>query len=249
MAGIFNALGRTLGATLRKGKWVLQSAVGNSEDALRAEHEAGRDMAQQLVQERALDPHPDIGRFLNQVGDSLVRRVRDKRRRFSFRTLAAAERNAFALPGGYVFITRPLLEMCEFATNEVAFILAHEMAHVIHGHAMDRVRTAWLMTAARYAMPMRGLVGGALWGQFNQLLSKAYSRDQELEADLLGVQLLHSAGFDPSGSRQLLLRLQTNSVPIQGIDVYFSTHPPFPERLAQIQKYLDSMRATSNESR
>jgi Zn-dependent protease with chaperone function len=130
--------------------------------------------------------------------------------------------------------------MCEFATNEVAFVLAHEMAHVIHGHAMERMRTAWLMTAARYAMPMRGLLGMAVWGQFSELLGKAYSRDQEFEADLLGVQLTHSAGFDPGGGRQLLLRLQFNSVPIQGADVYFSTHPPFPERVAQIQKYIDN---------
>jgi predicted Zn-dependent protease len=240
MAGILETLGRALGATFRKGKWVFSTAVGTSDDALRDEHEAGRDLAQQVIQSRPLDPHPDIARFLNEVGDRLVSRVRDKRRRFSFRTLGGPECNAFALPGGYVFVTRPLLEMCAFATNEVAFILAHEMAHVLHGHAMDRMRTAWLMTAARFAVPVRGLVGMAVWSQFSDLVGKAYSRDQELEADLLGVQLLHSAGFDPAGARELLTRLQSTTTPLGGVAEYFSTHPPFPERVAQIQKYIDS---------
>ena len=199
MAGFFNSIGKTLGATFRKGRWVITTAVGSGAERCCAEQEAGRDLAQALVQERELDTHPEVARFLGQVGDRLVSRVRNKARRFSIRTLTGPERNAFALPGGYVFVTRPLLEMCEFATDEIAFILAHEMAHVIHGHAMERVRTAWLMTAARYAMPLRGLVGSALWGQFSELLTKAYSRDDELAADLLGVQLTHSAGFDPVG--------------------------------------------------
>ena len=64
---------------------------------------------------------------------------------------------------------------------------------------------------------------------------------RELEADLLGVQPSHSAGFDPAGGRQLLSRLYTGSPPIEGVDVWFSTHPPFPERLGQIQKYLDGV--------
>src|SRR5256885_1162587 len=104
MAGILHSLGRTLGATLRKGKWVFETAVGNPEDALRAEHEAGRDIAQQLVQEQPLDSHPDVARYVNEVGDRLLSRVRDKRRRFSFRVLSGPEANAFALPGGYVFV-------------------------------------------------------------------------------------------------------------------------------------------------
>jgi beta-barrel assembly-enhancing protease len=239
MAGFFFDLGRSLRSGLRKGQWVFDSVTGSEADALRAEYEAGRDLAQALLGEMRLDNHPEVVRFLEQVGARLADRVRNKQRRFSFRSLWTSERNAFALPGGFIFATRPLLELCGWDVDEVAFILAHEMAHVLHGHAMERITNGWVLAAAGRAVRL-SWAGSLLLQQATEMVHKAYSRDQELDADLLGVQLSQSAGFDPHGGKRLLCRLQANAVPDSPLDVYFATHPSFPDRIANVNQYLES---------
>src|SRR5262249_49318825 len=154
-----------------------------------------RDLAQTLLQQVAVETDPDVVRFLQEIGTRLAGRVRNRQRRWCYRAVRAAERNAFALPGGFIFVTRPLLELCEWDRDETAFVLAHEMAHVLRGHAMERVMNGWALTAAGRALPLRGLAGAFLWQQASQLVTLAYSREQELDADSLGVQLSHSAEF------------------------------------------------------
>ena len=238
MAGFFYNLGRSFRSSLHKGKWMLNAATGSEADTIRAEAEVGRDMARAILEKMPLDPDPHAADLLASVGARLASRVRNRQRRFFFRTLLTPERNAFALPGGHVFITRALLDLCAWDPDETAFILAHEMAHVLRGHAMERIMNAWMLTAARRALPLGGLAGAWIFQQASELVHRAYSRDQELDADMLGVQLAHSGGYDPHAAPRVLRRLQTSAVPDSPFDGYFATHPPFPERLANLNKYL-----------
>jgi predicted Zn-dependent protease len=236
MAGFFYNLGKMVGPSLRKGKWVFQSLAGSEADALQAEFEVGRDLARTLTREMTLDADPEAQQLLDELGSRLASCVRDRRRKFSFRLVQTAEVNAFALPGGFIFVTRPLLELCGWDRAEMAFILGHEMAHVLKGHAMERIMNGWALTAAGRAVPLAGWAGALLLRQINELLRQAYSRDQELDADLLGARLMHSAGFEPDGAVRLLRRLQGSSPDDPALSSYFASHPPFAVRVENVNR-------------
>jgi beta-barrel assembly-enhancing protease len=238
MAGLFYRLGKALGPALRQGKWVFDSVTGSEADAVRAEGPAGRDLARALLRQMPADPDPEVGRYLGQMGACLAGRVRARGRRFQFFAVAVGGRNAFALPGGYVFVTRPLLESCRWDNDEVAFVLGHEMGHVLRGHAMERVVNGWALFAARRALPVGGIAAGWLLSQAAELVHQAYSREQELDADSVGVQLARSAGFDPRGAVRLLSRLRAEIAAGDALDDYFAAHPPLEVRIGQISRSL-----------
>jgi predicted Zn-dependent protease len=100
-----------------------------------------------------------------------------------------------------------------------------------------------MLFAAQRALPVGGIAAAWLVGQARELVHKAYSREQELDADLLGVQLAHSAGFDPRGAVGLLSRLLAEANPGDPLNTYFATHPPFEVRIAQVNRYLESVTA------
>src|SRR5438034_8355826 len=131
MPGFFYNLGKTLGQGVRKANWVFRSLAGSDADAVRAEHAVGRDLAQAFVREATLDPDPAVGQWLDELGGRLAGCVTDRQRAFRFQAVLAPEVNAFALPGGFVFVTRPLLQLTGGDAGETAFVLGHEMGHVI----------------------------------------------------------------------------------------------------------------------
>jgi predicted Zn-dependent protease len=239
MGGFFFNLGRTVGSGLRKGKWFWQSVAGSEDEALQAEFAVGRDLAWGLLRQLPADTDPAAVRLLDELNGRLSACVRDRRRQFCACPLKAPEVNAFALPGGFVFVTRPLLELCGHDPHEVAFILAHEMAHVLHGHAMERIMQGWMLDAAGRVMPVRGVAGAWLLQQASELIHKAYSRDQELEADALGARLARAAGYDARAALRLLGRLPSAG-PQSALDPYFATHPPVADRLANLNRLLQS---------
>lgn len=238
MSGFFFNLGRRVGSTMKQGNWLVESLTGSEADVLKAEQEVGEDLARTMLSQMPPDDDPEVARFLNECGALLAARVREPGRTFHFLALRTKEANAFALPGGYVFATLPLLELCNWDAHEVSFVLGHEMGHVLHGHAMQRVMQGLLVSTAGRLMPLRGLVGGLVFSQAAELVLKAYSRDQELDADLLGVRLVHSAGLDSRGAARLLARMASVPTTADTLMVYFATHPPFEERIAQINRYL-----------
>lgn len=238
MSGFFFNLGRGLGSSLRQGNWLLESLTGSEADVLKAEQEVGEDLARTMLSQMPPDDDPEVARFLNECGSLLAGRVRVPGRRFYFRAVRSKEANAFALPGGFVFATIPLLELCNWDAHEVCWVLGHEMGHILHGHTMQRVMQGLMVQTAGRLMPLRGLVGGLVFSQAAELVMKAYSRDQELDADLLGVKLSHSAGLDPRGASRLLVRMSAVPTTSGTLAVYFATHPPFEERIAQINRYI-----------
>ena len=123
MSGLFYNLGRMLRPHVRKAQWVWQSAAGSDADAIRLEHDVGQDLARDIRQQLKPDPDPQIAHLLNDVGSRLAGCVANELRTFSFETFLGGEPNAFALPGGYIFASRSLVELCTRNQDEVAFIL------------------------------------------------------------------------------------------------------------------------------
>jgi len=240
VSGFFYNLGRKVGPKVRKAKWLWQSIAGSEADAIKVEHEVGQDLAREIRRQLELDLEPQARQILNEAGNRLSACVANKSRKFSFETIKGVEPNAFALPGGFIFVTRSLMELCRWNKNEVAFILGHEMGHIIKGHAMARIISNSAIATASRAAPIRGVLAGWLRNVGVQFLESAYSQDLESEADKLGVRLAAAAGYDPNACVRLLLRLAKLSPPIGQFDLgsYFSSHPPFKVRIQNINNFL-----------
>jgi predicted Zn-dependent protease len=183
---------------------------------------------------------PQAQTLLNDIIGRLSQATERPSERYQVTILNSPVVNAFALPNGNIYITRGILVLAN-DTSEIASVLAHEMAHVITRHAVDRqelertatlvnrVRTDVLQDSAARTMNVQGRVAIA-----------SFSRQQELEADALSVRIIARAGFDPYGAtrfldslgrttaiRAALLGVNPNA---QGMDIT-ATHPAAPERI------------------
>jgi predicted Zn-dependent protease len=240
VSSIFYNLGKKAGPKVRKVKWIWQSMTGSEADAIKIENEVGRDLACEIRNQVKLDQNPNTKQIVNETGLHLAKCVANRFRTFSFEIMKGVESNAFALPGGFIFITTPLVELCSESRDELAFILGHEMAHVIRGHAMKRIISDSATNIASHAVPIRGQLSGWLRRVGIQFLENAYSQELETEADKLGVRLSGAAGYNPKASKQLLGRLAKNNLPENQSDLssYFSSHPPFEARIRNINQML-----------
>jgi len=240
VSSLFYNLGKMVGPKVRKAKWIWQSMTGSEADAIKLENEVGRDLAREIRNQLELDHKPETAQILNEIGPRLAERVASRFRTFNFEIVKSAEPNAFALPGGFIFLTGSLVELCNCDRDELAFILGHEMSHVIRGHAMKRIISNSAINAASHAIPMRGQLSRWLRKVGVQFLENAYSQDFESQADKLGVRLADAAGYNPKASVQLLRRLANLSFSESKFELgsYFSSHPPFEVRIRDINHLL-----------
>lgn len=246
MAGsLFYNLGKMVGSKVHKTKWIWESLTGVAGDAIRLEERVGSDLAREARNQLRIDSDPQIARMLNDIGAHLAGRVADKRRSFRFEAFSAGEPNAFALPGGFIFVSRSILSLCHEDVGQVAFILAHEMGHVISGHALERVLTNSAISAVSRAVPGRGVLGPWLHKVGVRFLETAYSRDCELDADRLAIRLMLAAGYDGQAGITLLeslANLKETSDPLS-LGQYFSTHPSFDLRIDSVRRLLEKSQA------
>ena len=143
-SGSLPKIGQRLGEKSRKpvrqARWVMAWATGTEEDALEAERDYGRECTRDFVAQFPGEVSERDRELVESIGGKLAAAVKDRRRRFSFSPVPGPAANAYALPGGFVFITAPLLELCGRDPDEIAFFLAHEVGHVVCGHARDQLR-------------------------------------------------------------------------------------------------------------
>ena len=235
MAGFFYELGKMVGPGLRKAGWVYRSVAGTEAEAARAEYAVGRDLARALTEQLEVERDPAVAALLDDLGARLTGCLKQPRA-FAFRAVHSAEVNAFALPGGFVFVTRGLLDFSGGDRDELAFVLGHEMAHVVRRHAIDRLLAHSVLGAAIRRLTPGGLLQRPLAGLAGTLLNRGYSREQELEADRLGVRLVHCAGLDTTAAARLLARLQALAGDVSVMGSYLSSHPPAAVRIGQLKR-------------
>jgi beta-barrel assembly-enhancing protease len=238
LSNLFYNIGRHVGPHVRKAKWLWLSLSGNKTDAVKIESYVGNDLVTQIRNQLIPDHDKQIEEILNRTGTRLSRCVANRLRTFSFELVSDNEPNAFALPGGFIFITRRLVELCEHNEDELAFILAHEMAHVIRGHAIDRIiGSSAIKIASGVAIPNKPL---AVWLRklSLQFLESTYSQQLESQADRLGVYLAQTAGYNPQSAIKMLSRLAEVKPDQINIGRYFSSHPPFGVRISDIKRQV-----------
>jgi len=168
---------------------------------------------------------------------------------YHFTTLNSAVENAFAVPGGYVYITRQLMGIMN-DESELAFAIGHETGHIAANHHQRRKSAATTNSILGVLGSVLGaVVGGNVFGnmisqsaqQFSKMRFLSFGRDQEYQADVLGIRYMTAAGYDPGGSATMLAQLTRTSAleaRLQGdrnrsTPEWASTHPLSENRMAQ----------------
>ena len=198
----------------------------------------GRDVASRLLGAAPLVPNPGLQRYVNHVGRWLAAQTERPDLPWQFGVLDAPEVNAFAVPGGTVFITRGLLERMK-SEAELAGVLGHEIVHVLKKHHLKAIQKGAQTALAGDAMStaIRDRAGPArdkLIAFGTEMYSRGLDKSDELEADRLGVVLAARAGYDAYGLPSVLQTLQAMSAQDSALALMFKTHPAPGERLDAI---------------
>lgn len=229
------ALGTWLGLRARKpvrqAQWIWSSLAGTEDESIQAEFEYGKECARAFMEQFPANASRSDQKFASHIGSMVADAVQDSRRKFHFQVAVSPVANAFALPGGFVFITSSLLQLCRYDRDETAFLLGHEIAHILKGHAKDHMTANAFLDAVMSRMPAAGQM-------LRHVVSKGYSRILELEADKEGARLAVAAGFDGRASVRALERLAQGSPDPAGLSEYLSSHPPLSERVRELEKML-----------
>ncbi len=182
-------------------------------------------------------PDENLQNYVNQIGQRMARVCHRPDLSYYFAAVEEEGANAIAVPGGYVFITKGLLEELK-SESQLAAVLAHEVGHVVARDTMAAISRQIGMTAllaAAVASDAPPQVAGAT-GFISSVLTLQYSREDEKDADLTGLSYMAQAGYDPNGmveTMKILQELQT----VRPIE-FFSTHPNPESRIAYLQERI-----------
>jgi Zn-dependent protease with chaperone function len=199
----------------------------------------GRSAARELLGQKSVCSDPELQRAVNEIGARLVGGLGSTSYRFTLRVLDDPDVNAFALPGGYVFVNRGLIEQAENGF-EVAGVLSHEMQHVLLRHGLHNVaRQAGLMMILRFVLGDAGAFEQFLMLNAAELVSMSFSRDQEAAADREGLELMYATSMDVSGLPIFLDKMAEKEGAGGELLGFISTHPGSRERAAALRALIE----------
>lgn len=203
----------------------------------------GRNIAKAISQEYKISNSPyDIQR-VQEIADQIVKVIDRQELSYYFYVILEDEKgeshiNAFSLPGGYVYIFKELLDILD--DDELAFVIAHEVGHIVSRHHIKRLQAAMgynLLLIASTQAPADPEFSRGLSFAIAQMLV-AYSREDEFNADELAVKYSRLAGFDPKAGIEVQEKLyQEGKKKLHPIS-YFRTHPYTAQRIRRIKERL-----------
>jgi predicted Zn-dependent protease len=191
---------------------------------------------------------PDLQAFLDKIGHSLVAQVGPTSFDFKFYLIKGSDPNAFAIPGGYIFVTTGLLVLAE-NEQEIAGVLGHEIAHVMERHVAQMIERSKRLSIATIAAVVAGiLLGGGgnaseaaatMAMATSEALTLKYTRENEVDADHNGLHYVIKAGYDPKGLINFLNKINKISLAsAPKIPSYLSTHPVTESRISLLENLL-----------
>lgn len=193
---------------------------------------------------------PELNRLVDTIGHRLAAASDRPNLPWHFTIIDTPMVNAMALPGGYIYVTRGMMERIN-SEDELAGVLGHEITHVTARHAAQQMSRAQL---AQLGMVLGSVIAGPqatqTFGQLAELgvnlLFLRYSRGQESQADLVGTEYAAKAGFNPVGvERMLTTLLRLDKHPAAGIEQYFQSHPNPGRRIRDVQGALKKIAQTN----
>jgi predicted Zn-dependent protease len=206
----------------------------------------GKQMAQEVERQAKIVDDPIIAEYVNRVGQNLVRNS-DAKVPFTIKVIDAEDINAFALPGGFFFVNTGVLLNADNEA-EMAGVMAHEIAHVAARHGTRQATRGEIAQVASIA-PLIVLGGWAGYGAYQAMGLLVpmgflkFNRNFESEADMLGLEYIYKAGYDPTAFVDFFEKVQSLEKTKPGtMSKLFSSHPPTDDRIKHsqetIQKYL-----------
>jgi predicted Zn-dependent protease len=211
--------------------------------SLEKEIALGKQLAQEVERSSKLIDDPIVTEYVNRVGQNLVRNS-DARVPFTIKVIDSDEVNAFALPGGFFYVNSGLI-LRAHSEAELAGVMAHEIAHVAARHGTKNATKGDIMQLASIPAMIFIPYGWAGYGIYQgmnlaiPLTFLKFSRDDERQADYLGLEYMYKAGYDPNAYISFFERIQADEKRRPGtIAKVFSSHPPTPERIERTQKEI-----------
>jgi predicted Zn-dependent protease len=231
--------------------------TGEREFSLMSEQQEvaiGQEMDAQITREMGLYDNPGLQAYVSDVGQRLAQASERPHLPWKFSIVDSPAINAFALPGGYIYLTRGIMPFLADET-ELAGVLGHEIGHVTARHAAQQYSRA---TGAQLglalgsifvpaARPFGGLAEAGLG-----LLFLKHGRDDELQADALGVRYASRSGWDPAGVAGMLStldRISDSGDDRRGVPNWLSTHPAPADRVEEVQAAIQEARAETSPTR
>jgi predicted Zn-dependent protease len=220
--------------------------------SLEKEMALGKQLAQEVQRQAKVVDDPLIAEYINRIGQNLVRNS-DAKVPFTFQVIEGDSPNAFALPGGYIFVYTALLKIAD-EEDEVAAAMAHEIAHVAARHMTRQATKSQIASLA--GIPVGVILGGGIGGAVIRQGANVgvptaflhFTRRDESEADYLGVQYLYAAGYDPNGAISILEKLESLQRKQPGtVARIFSTHPMDATRIQKTEEEIGRILPAKDE--
>src|SRR5256884_7735509 len=204
----------------------------------------GKQLAQEVERQAKIVDDPVIAEYVNRVGQNLVRNS-DAKVPFTIKVIDAEEINAFALPGGFFFVNTGVMLNAD-SEAEMAGVMAHEIAHVAARHGTRQATRGQIINYASIPLIfMGGWTGYAIRqgaGLAIPLGFLTFSRGFEAEADMLGLEYMYKAGYDPTSFVDFFEKIQTLEKKKPGtLSKVFSTHPMTDDRIKNSQKSIQDI--------
>lgn len=206
----------------------------------------GREMAAIILANRKASTDMALNRYVNLVGQTIVRQANRPELFFHFAVIQSPEINAYAMPGGYIFVTTSALKLMQNEA-ELAGVLAHEIAHVTERHIVEALKIRAdddsMIAVVGKIVGSRAETANVLFYQaidhaFDILYSKGLAVDDEYNADRQGLYLTAFAGYDASAYYRFLERIST--VVAENSGELSSTHPAFAERISRLKTLIEN---------
>jgi len=207
------------------------------------EAELGTQYSQQINAQLPIVSDPEVNRYINLLGSSLARVADNRSLQWRFYVVDSREVNAFAVPGGFVYVNRGLIERAT-RMNHLAGVLGHEIGHVTRRHSVKQMQSAQranagLTLACILTRVCENQAAGAAIQIGGSALFAKFSRDDERQADEEGVAYLLRAGIDPRGIPDMFrILIEERKRRPAGVDAWFSTHPLEEDRLQETEALI-----------
>ncbi len=205
------------------------------------EVQIGKDLSSSLLGATPLVDDPAVQNYVNQIGRWLALQTERADLPWTFAVIDTDTVNAFAAPGGYVFVTRGLFLMLRNEA-ELAGVIGHEISHVVRRHhlvAIQKQMRAGLATdVAGMLLDYDSEMVDVLVGAGMELYGKGLDREDELKADSMGVVVAARSGYDAYGLPAMLMTLYGRSENDQNLTFLFSTHLPTVDRLEHLDREM-----------